>query len=136
MERLRSLIASELASEGVGVLCQAVGFGSRLLPVRYRAAGLLLDCLLPRWVDAEAWFAQGPPDLTLITLPAGDPHLRWLEIQGAAQIVSPMTWPGPLPQHSRLLSPEELYLQIRIRPRRIHRIDEAAGWGIQATLDL
>lgn len=135
-DRLRSLIARELADVSVGLLCPEVGFESRIVPVRCRSHDFELDCLIPRWVDASAWFEAGPARVSLITLPTGSPLLRWLEIQGSTEIVSPIAWPEPLPQHSRVLTPAELFLQIRIRPRRIHRFDEAAGWGIQATLDL
>lgn len=136
LERLRIQITDELASGSVAVLCPEAGTSSRVVPVRYRADGFVLDCLLPRWVETACWLEQDPAQVSLITLPVGNPNLRWLEVQGSAHALQPMNWAQTLPQHSRVVAPEELYQLIRIRPRRIHRFDEAVGWGVQATIDL
>lgn len=129
-DRLRDQFAAELGSEGIAVLSLD---GSRVVPVRYRTDGLALDCLLPRWLDRSAWLEQ---PIGLVTLPSGKERLRWLEIQGTATPSDSPVWLEGLPQHSHLVTPSDLYQLIRIQPSRIHRFDEAAGWGAQATLDL
>lgn len=129
-DRLRDEIALELGAEGVAVLSLD---GPRVVPVRYRTNGLTIDCLLPRWLDRSAWPEQ---PIGLVTLPVGRERLRWLEIHGTAIPSDAPVWLEGLPQHSHLVTPSDLYQLIRIRPSRIHRFDEAAGWGAQATLDL
>jgi hypothetical protein len=136
LERLRNQITAELAEGSVAVLSPESGVGPRAVPVRYRANGFVLDCLLPRWVETATWLEQDPAGVSLITLPVGNPNLRWLEVQGSAHALNRMDWAETLPRHSRVVAPEELYQLIRIRPRRIHCFDEAAGWGVQATIDL
>jgi hypothetical protein len=136
LERLRIQITAELAEGRVALLCPASGISPRAVPVRYRANGFVLDCLLPRWVEMGTWLEQAPAGVSLITLPVGNPNLRWLEVQGSAHALQRMDWGESLPRHSRVVAPEELYQLIRIWPRRIHRFDEAAGWGVQATIDL
>lgn len=129
-DRLRDQLSAELRSAGVAMLSLD---GPRVVPVRYRTNGLALDCLLPRWLDRGAWLER---PIGLVTLPEGRERLRWLEIQGAATLADSPLWLEGLPQHSHLVGPRDLYQLIRIQPSRIHRFDEALGWGAQATLDL
>lgn len=136
LDRLRSQFAHELSGAGVALFCLAAGVCYRIVPVRFKSNGLEFDCLVPRWADTSTWLGQGDSAVSLITRPEGDRNLRWLEVEGWARVVRPITWAETLPQHSRVINPEELYEQVRIRPRRIHQFDESAGWGVQATLDL
>jgi len=133
--QLRDQLEGELAAGKVAVLHLSTAAGQMLAPVRYRSTGLVLDCLLPRWLDGVQGLSADT-QVRLITLPTGDGHLKWLDLQGTARPIPRARWPDPLPRHSPYLAPEELHEWVRIHPSRLQRFDEATGWGIQSTLDL
>lgn len=124
-----------LAAGQAGVLSAATAGGVWSMPVRYRSAGLQIDCLLPRWSDLVSVLEEDPA-VVLVVLDPGGLDRGWLQVQGRAETVAAPDWAGLLPQVQARLRPEELYRLIRIRPVRFDLFDGRAGWGGRETLDM
>jgi hypothetical protein len=134
-ERMRAL----LLGNRVGVLSISGGDGTWAMPVQYRANDLEVDCLVPGWSDI-AYHVERCPDVLLVVLPVfpsspGEP-LCWLQLAGRAREVADPMWAGLLPRGTSETLAAELYLVIRVTPRRMDLIDESRGWGARETLEM
>jgi hypothetical protein len=128
-------MAAYLAQHHVCVISAAGPDGARAMPARYRSAGLEVDCLLPRWADV-AYHLEQDPRVVLVVHDTGAQGLRWLRCLGAAQPMERPDWDALLPAGAHIPAPAELYLVVRVTPRRIDLLDESRGWGARETLDL
>jgi hypothetical protein len=136
LDELRERMATYLSSRQVCFLSTARAEGTWAMPVRYRSLGLEVDCLLPRWSDV-AYHLEQDPTVMLVVLDTAAPMLSWLQCQGTAQAVARPDWEGLLPQGNLAsVSPDDLYLVVRVTPQRLELIDESQGWGVRETLDL
>lgn len=143
LDELRDRIIAYLGEHQVCVLSTTGPEGPRAMPVRYRNLGLEIECLLPRWTDV-AYDLQQDPRVMLIVQDISacgeqsrtTPGLRWLQCVGTAQPVERPDWTALLPTGTSLASPGDLYLVVRVTPRRIDLMDESRGWGGRETLDL
>jgi hypothetical protein len=106
------------------------------MPVHYRSLGLEIDCLLPRWADVVYHLEQEPTAM-LVIQDGEAPALRWLQCRGTTRPVEQPNWQGLLPEgSSSIVSPDDLYRVVRVRPERIDLVDESQGWGVRETLNL
>ncbi len=118
-------------SAGVAVLSLA-GYA---LPVRFRVRDRVVECLVPTWSGVGDLLTEADQAL-LVQVEEGGAALRWLLVRGPASLVTDPDWDGLLPRSIGQIAPEDLYQLLRIRPKRIERVDEARGWGYRETLDL
>ena len=135
LDKLRDQMATYLAEHQVCVISAAGPDGARAMPARYRNAGLEVDCLLPRWADV-AYYLEQDSRIVLVVQDTGAQGLRWLRCLGAARQVEQPDWDALLPKSMNTPTPDELYLVVRVTPRRIDLLDESRGWGARETLDL
>ncbi len=105
------------------------------MPVYYRSVGLEIACLLPRWADV-AYHLEQDPRVALVVQDDSVPPLRWLRCLGTAQPVEQPDWDTLLPAGTHTLTPDELYLVVRVTPRRVDLLDETRGWGARETLEM
>jgi hypothetical protein len=70
----------------------------------------------------------------IVQAPSGA-GLRWAQIRGTASPVEAPDWARLLPRWVSRMQPADLYLVVRVAPRRIDLIDEDVGWGVQETLE-
>jgi len=135
LDELRERMAAYLAHHRVCVLSTVSAQGSWAMPVQYRGRGLEVECLIPRWADVAYYLEQNPHVLLVIQgcYVAG---LHWLQYRGVARPVAAPDWEVWLPQWASAIPPDELYLVIRVTPKRITLFDESRGWGARETLDL
>ncbi len=111
------------------------------MPVWYRPASepsgsrrLDVDCLVPRWADVAHSLLEKARVLFIVQAPSGA-GLRWAQLRGTATPVEAPDWTGLLPRLVSTVQPGELYLVVRVAPKRIDLIDEDLGWGVQETLE-
>lgn len=135
LDKLRDRIAAYLAQHQICVISAAGPDGARAMPARYRSRGLEVDCLLPRWADV-AYYLEQDGRVALVVQDTGAQGLRWLRCLGAAHLVKQPDWDALLPAGVNIPTPDELYLVVRVTPRRIDLLDESRGWGARETLDL
>jgi hypothetical protein len=143
LNALRERIAAYLDERRVCILSTTGPEGARAMPVSYRSQGLEVTCLLPRWSDV-AYDVQQAPRVMLIILDAdtsveqgrATPGMRWLQYAGTARLVERPDWSVWARDVRPTAPPDELYLIVRVIPRRIDLIDEGRGWGVRETLDL
>lgn len=135
LDKLRDRITNYLSQHQVCVLSIARGEGAWAMPVHYRSRGLEVDCLVPRWADV-AYHLEQDPRVILVIRDTRAPTLRWLQILGDVQIIEQPDWTGLLPGKMTAPAPNDLYLVVRVTPKRIDLIDESQGWGARETLDL
>jgi len=135
LDQLRAQMAAFLAAHDVCILSTSGAGGAWAMPVRYRSRGLQVDCLIPRWADV-AYFAERDPNVLLLIEDAEAPATRWLQIEGAASAAPDPDWAQWLPSWPSPALPAELYLLLRVMPRRIELFDEACGWGARETVEL
>jgi nitroimidazol reductase NimA-like FMN-containing flavoprotein (pyridoxamine 5'-phosphate oxidase superfamily) len=131
-----------LAHHDVCVLSTAGSQGAWAMPVRYRPLpgtfgnhGLEVECLVPRWTDV-AYHLEQDPRVVLIVQGCHASSLRWLQVQGTAQPVAAPGWAELLPGQTSTTPPDDLYLVIRVAPKRIDLMDESRGWGARETLEV
>lgn len=134
LDVLRERMSAYLAEQQVAVVSTAGSAGSWATPVRYRADGLEVDLLIPRWTDAAFYLEQDPRVLLVIML-SGSASLRWLECRGCAQLVAEPEWPRLLPGNGMRGQAPWLYVVARVKPTRIDLFDESLGWNTRETLD-
>ena len=134
LDRLRNRITTYLSQHQTCVLSTARSEGAWAIPIRYRSRGLEVDCLVPRWADV-AYHLEQDPRVILVIRDTNAPTLRWLQVLGAAQTIEEPDWTGLLPGKMLAPAPDDLYLIVRVTPRRIDLIDESQGWGARETLD-
>ena len=137
----RERVASFLAHQRTGVLSAVTVQGMWSMPVWYRPASgssggqdLQMDCLVPRWADAAPRLSEKAKVLLIVQAPSGA-GLRWAQIRGTASPVEAPDWARLLPRWVSRMQPADLYLVVRVAPRRIDLIDEDVGWGVQETLE-
>ncbi len=135
LDKLRDRMTAYLSEHRVCVLSTAGPEGARAMPVYYRSAGLEIDCLLPRWADV-AYHLEQDPRVALVVQDDSVPPLRWLRCLGTAQPVAQPDWDALLPEGTHTPTPDELYLVVRVTPRRIDLLDESRGWGARETLEM
>jgi hypothetical protein len=140
-DKRRSRIASFLAHHRTGIISTTAAQGMWSMPVRYRPVSgpsgdrhLEVDCLVPRWADVAHPLSQNARVLLIVQAPSGA-GLRWVQIRGMASPIEAPNWARLLPRWASRVQPEELYLVVRVAPRRIDLIDEDQGWGMQETLE-
>ncbi|MBI2908262.1 MAG: hypothetical protein HYX92_11495 [Chloroflexi bacterium] len=135
---VRERMRAHLLAHAVGVLSISGGQGSWATAVRYRVAGLELDCLVPRWADV-AYHLEKNPSVMVVVLASALPNSRkplcWLEYRGTARPVRAPDWSGLLPNGANESLAGELYLVVRVSPKRLDLVDESRGWGARETLD-
>jgi hypothetical protein len=131
-DHLRDQIAHELGAHRIGVLSAGGELGPHALPVQFRADGLDLLCLLPRWSEV-GYTLESSPQVILVVLTAPDSDQRWIRYQGAAERIESPDWSTLLPGAK---SPADRFHLIRIHPTRIDLIDERRGFGARETLDI
>lgn len=131
-DKLRDLIASELARRCVGVLSVCGEFGPQAMPVSYRLDGLDVVCILPRWSELAYLLEESAPVMLIVQ---ADPenNQRWVRYQGVSAPVPHPRWAELLPGEK---APGEKHTVVRLRATRIDLIDQTAGWGARETLDL
>ncbi len=134
LDKLRDRMAAYLSQHRVCVISAAGPDGARAIPARYRNAGLEVDCLLPRWADV-AYYLEQDGRVALVVQDTGAQGLRWLRCLGAAHLVEQPDWDALLPKGAHTPAPDELYLVVRVTPRRIDLLDESRGWGARETLE-
>ena len=135
LDKLRDRIAAYLSAHRVCILSTIGPEGARAMPARYRSVGLEIDCLLPRWADVVYHLEQDPRVALAVQDDSVSP-LRWLCCLGAARLVEQPDWDALLPAGAHIPTPDELYLVVRVTPRRIDLLDETRGWGARETLDM
>lgn len=132
MRELRLRFSDYLARRTTGVIGAVGSEGVLVMPVRCQAQGLEVLCLIPRWADI-AFFLEQDPRAVLVLLEDGDPP-AWVQVIGQAVPVSPALWiDTAVPLAGQL---DDLYLVIRVAPRRLDRFDPAVGWGVRETVEL
>jgi hypothetical protein len=132
LSHMQVRVAQFLREAHTGVLSALAGASLTAMPMRYRAVGLEVDCLLPRWSELACLADESLPAV-LVVVSVGGP---WLEMRGAVQPVDDPVWSGLAPERPRGPGPEELYRVLRMVPVRIDLFDGSAGWGSRETLDL
>ena len=136
LDELRDQMAVYLSEHRVCVLSTAGSEGAWAMPVHYRSLGLEIDCLLPRWADV-VYHLEQKPTVMLVIQDADTAALRWLQCWGTARPVARPDWQRLLSERaSTAVSPEDLYLVVRMKPERIDLVDEGQGWGVRETLNL
>lgn len=138
LDQMRDQMRAYLAGHCVGVLSTGRRERAWAIPVHYRADGLEMDCLVPRWADVLYYLEQDPG--VLFVIQSGQTKvwepLRWLEVHGTARLVERPDWTTLLPEWSYATPPGEIYQIVHITPQHIDLFDESRGWGVQETLEL
>jgi hypothetical protein len=135
LDELCDRVVAYLGKRNTCILSTTGPEGARAMPVRYRNFELEIECLLPRWADV-AYDLQEDPRVMLIVQDVSAPKLRWLQCVGTAHPVEQPDWTASLPEETPTAPPDDLYLVVRVTPRRIDLLDESLGWGVRETLDL
>ncbi len=142
LDQLRAQMAAFLAAHEVCILSTSGVRGAWAMPARYRPAlgacgsrGLEVDCLIPRWADV-AYFVERDPNVLLLIGDAKAPATRWLQIEGTVYAMADPDWAQWLPVWSSPAPPAELYLLLRVTPRRVELFDAARGWGAREGVEL
>ena len=128
-------MVAHLSAHRTCVLATATTDGASIIPVRYRNLRLEVECLLPRWADVT-YYVEQDPRVSLVVHATNPSALRWLQLQGTACAVDTPPWDGLLPEGIQQTRPEDLYLVVRVTPRRLELVDETRGWGVRETLDI
>lgn len=134
LDELRERISGLLAAHQVAVVSTAASTGSWAMPASYRASGLEVDLLIPRWADV-AFYLEQDPRVLLVILLGTDVSPRWLEYRGSAQLVAEPDWTRPLPGNGTRVRAPWPYVVAHVRPTRIDVFDESLGWNARETLD-
>lgn len=139
MEKINEKIAAYLASQKVCMVSTAARHGLGVItPAPYRAAGLEIEFLLPRWADLVYYLEEDPE--TLIIVPQEpDPSDCWLEYRGFVKpVANPdwLAWTLAYPALQLVKPYPELYRVFRVTPRRLDLINQQRSWGARQTLEL
>ncbi|MBI4322582.1 MAG: hypothetical protein HY675_29170 [Chloroflexi bacterium] len=135
----RDRMMAYLTAHGIGVLSVSGGQEAWATPVRYRAEGLDVNCLVPRWADVAYHLEQNSGVLLVIlhaALAGPQRPLCWLEYRGTARPIARPNWAGLLPDGTSEALAEDLYLVVNVSPKRIDLLDESRGWGVRETLEV
>ncbi len=115
--------------------------GAWAMPVRYRLAtavarrALAVECLLPCWADG-LYYLERNPHVMLVVRDTPASELRWLQMQGRAQLLPHPDWHEWRLPNSRAATPGDLYRVVRVVLHRLDLVDEGRGWGVRETLEL
>lgn len=134
LDELRERMRAYLGGHCVAVVSTAGSAGAWAMPARYRASGLEVDLLLPRWADV-AFHLERDPHVLLVVQCGNGNGLRWLEYHGIARSSAEPDWTGLVPVDTPLARAPWLYHLVHVAPTRIDLIDEGQGWGARETLD-
>lgn len=135
LHELRERMIAHLSAHRTCVLATATIDGAAMIPVRYRNLGLEVDCLLPRWSDAT-YYVEQDSRVSLVIYATASGALCWLQLQGITRALDAPVWGELLPDAPLQARPEDLYLVVRVTPRRLELVDESEGWGVRETLDM
>lgn len=135
LNELRRRAIRLLAAHQTCVLTTSGAGGAWAMPVRCRSQGLAVECLLPRWADA-AYFVEQDPDVLLLIEDGEAPASRWLQIEGVARVAPDSDWAAWLPAWASPVHPSDLYLVLRVSPRRVELFDEGRGWGAREGVEI
>lgn len=127
------LTIQTLAATGarVGILSA----GQYALPVCFRIRDAAVECRVPSWTGIGDELGR-QDDLLLVVVTEADAALRWFFLRGPGARVNGPDWAGLQPPAISRVDPDDLYLLLRIKPKRLELIDEARGWGYRETADL
>ncbi|MBI3361231.1 MAG: pyridoxamine 5'-phosphate oxidase family protein [Chloroflexi bacterium] len=138
LDKLRDRLTAYLAEPRPCILAVAGEGAAWAIPVPYRACGLDIECLLPRWADA-AYHVEQNPRVVLVFLPVGragaQGRAAWLQYRGAARLAASPDWSG-WRAATASASPPDLYCVLCVTPERLDWIDESRGWGARETLEV
>ena len=128
LAELRERVEAYLASHRGCVLCAEGAEGACAMPARYRAQGLALDCLLPRWADLAFYLERpvggptgGQPLVTVLILDPDTGGRRWLQCRGIARPVPAVSATTAIRAHHR-------FGQIRSGGPSIRVVETTKNW--------
>lgn len=129
LDKLRDQLTAFLSQHQTGVLSAltASPVGAWAVPVLYRASGLQVECLVPRWSEVAFYLEENSRVvLTVAGDGPGQPR-RWLTYQGSAR-----------PLETTTLEPQldRQYRAVLLQPERLDLVDERRGWGARETLEI
>ncbi|HEX2915283.1 MAG TPA: hypothetical protein VH186_31250 [Chloroflexia bacterium] len=108
---------------------------SAAMPVLYRAKGLQVECLVPRWADV-AYYLEQNPEVILVVPDSASGISRWLQYQGLARVSECEDWANWQTYSFLPSASPELYTVFQVSPVRLDLIDESKGWGVRETLEI
>jgi len=119
----------------IGARVAILSVGQYALPVFLRIREPVVECRVPTWTGIGD-LLEDQDEVTLVILTDSGACLRWLFLRGPAERVLEPDWEGLQPPVASRVSANDLYLLLRIRPKRMELIDEQRGWGYRETADL
>ncbi len=111
-----------------------LGLADYALPVRFRVRGTIVECQVPTWSGVSD-LIEKKKEVTLVAVQFFETNLCWLFLRGEGSIIKNPDWEGFVPLQSSWVEPDDLYLLLRIVPKRIEIFDEQRGWGFRETTD-
>lgn len=119
----------------IGARAAVLSVGQYALPVFFRIRESAVECRVPTWTGIGDLLEEHGEVLLVIVTETG-PCLRWFFLRGPAAPVADPDWEGLQPPAAGRVSANDLYLLLRITPKRMELIDEQHGWGYRETADL